>query len=85
MDEHNQVQFEEDYIKRNNHSITTRPDVSLTESVANAWDAGAHNVEITIPTEYDEYLSVEDDGGGLLTTCTNMLSRLVVLLDGRCH
>lgn len=23
MDEHNQVQFEEDYIKRNNHSITT--------------------------------------------------------------
>ena len=65
MDEHNQVQFEEDYIKRNNHSITTRPDVSLTESVANAWDAGAHNVEITIPTEYDEYLSVEDDGTGM--------------------
>lgn len=45
------VYFEEDYIFRNNKSITSNNDVALTEFVANAWDAGAHNVAITIPYE----------------------------------
>lgn len=30
------IQFEEDYIFKNNRSITTTPDLALTEFVANA-------------------------------------------------
>lgn len=43
----NAVYFEENYIFRNNKSITSNNDIALTEFVANAWDAGAHNVSIT--------------------------------------
>ena len=32
------IKFEEDYIFRNNRSITSLPDIALTELVANAWD-----------------------------------------------
>ena len=39
--------------------------VALTELVANAWDAGAYNVFITIPSDLDKELIVEDDGCGL--------------------
>ena len=56
------VYFEEDYIVRNNRTITSNNDIALTEFVANAWDAGAHNVEITIPYEEHEKIIVEDDG-----------------------
>lgn len=59
------VQFEENYIFRNNRSITSNNDVALTEFVANAWDAGAHNVDIVIPYDYHEEISVEDDGIGM--------------------
>lgn len=59
------VYFEEDYIFRNNKSITSNNDVALTEFVANAWDAGAHNVAITIPYEEHEKIIVEDDGIGM--------------------
>lgn len=45
------IYFEENYIFRNNRSITSNNDIALTEFVANAWDAGAHNVSITIPYE----------------------------------
>ena len=48
------VQFEEDYIYRTNRSITSTPDIALTEFVANAWDAGAMNVTITIPEEGED-------------------------------
>ena len=47
--DNNMVSFEENYIFRNNKSITSNNDIALTEFVANAWDAGAHNVDITIP------------------------------------
>lgn len=59
------VTFEENYIFRNNRSITSNSDIALTEFVANAWDAGAHNVDITIPLEEHEEIIVEDDGIGL--------------------
>lgn len=59
------VFFEENYIFRNYRSITSNNDVALTEFVANAWDAGAHNVSITIPYEEHEELVVEDDGTGM--------------------
>ena len=59
------VYFEENYIFRNYKSITSNNDIALTEFVANAWDAGAHNVSITIPYEEHEEIIVEDDGTGM--------------------
>lgn len=59
------VCFEENYIFRNNKSITSNNDIALTEFVANAWDAGAHNVNITIPYDYNDEIIVEDDGTGM--------------------
>ncbi len=62
----NGIQFEEDYIYRSNRAITTTPDIALTEFVANAWDAGAYHVYITIPAEgIDSRLVIEDDGTGM--------------------
>ena len=63
--ENNMVLFEEHYIFRNYKSITSNNDVALTEFVANAWDAGAHNVNITIPYNEHEQIVVEDDGTGM--------------------
>ena len=59
------VLFEENYIFRNYRSITSNNDIALTEFVANAWDAGAHNVNITIPYTNEGVIVVEDDGTGM--------------------
>lgn len=59
------ILFEENYIFRNYKSITSNNDIALTEFVANAWDAGAHNVNIIIPVEEGEKIIVEDDGIGM--------------------
>lgn len=59
------IQFEEDYIFRNNRSVTSIPDVALTEFIANAWDAGAYHVDMTIPSAFGQLISVEDDGTGM--------------------
>lgn len=63
--ENQTVCFEEDFIFRANKSITSNNDIALTEFVANAWDAGAHNVYITIPDELHKEIIVEDDGIGM--------------------
>lgn len=63
--DNNAVYFEENYIFRNYRSITSNNDIALTEFVANAWDAGAHNVSITIPAKLDEKIIIEDDGTGM--------------------
>lgn len=57
--------FEEDFLVRTLGSVVRVADVALTELVANAWDAGASKVKITIPDSYDEELVVEDDGTGM--------------------
>ena len=58
--------FEEDYILRSlGSSIVTQPDIALTELVANAWDAGASHVDIRIPDDINQILSVTDDGMGM--------------------
>ena len=44
-----EIKFEEGYLFRNNRAITSSPDIALTELVANAWDAGALKVDITLP------------------------------------
>jgi hypothetical protein len=57
--------FEEDYLIRSLGELGRRPDVALGELVANAWDAGASEVRIVIPSEKGDTLSVEDDGSGM--------------------
>jgi hypothetical protein len=57
--------FEEDYLIRTLGSIVQIPEIALTELVANAWDAGATSVDISIPEEYNQKLVVEDNGTGL--------------------
>ena len=57
--------FEEDFLVRSLGSIAHSRDVVPTELVANAWDAGASEVRITIPSDYELDLIVEDDGCGM--------------------
>ena len=57
--------FEENYLQRTYKTLTTKPEIALTELVANAWDAGASRVDITIPTETKDFLVIQDNGTGL--------------------
>jgi len=57
--------FEEGYLQHSLGAIASDPLVSLTELVANAWDAGASKVNIQIPSDYGDELSVTDDGTGM--------------------
>ena len=57
--------FEENYLQRTHKTLTTNPEIALTELVANAWDAGATTVNITIPGEYGQRLVIEDNGIGM--------------------
>lgn len=58
--------FEENFLVRSVPAgLTMVSDVALTELVANAWDAGATKVEITIPEKQDDWLVVKDNGAGL--------------------
>ncbi len=57
--------FEEDYLIRTLGSLGTQPEVALTELVANAWDAGATEVDIFIPEEMGQKLTIQDNGCGL--------------------
>jgi len=64
----NHMRFEDDYLTRTYSYIINRPDLALTELVANAWDSGAENVKINISTLKDLInmtISVEDDGTGM--------------------
>lgn len=66
MEEYKQTtMFEEEYIYRTTGSVTQKSDNALTELIANAWDAGARNVNITIPEVEDEKIIIEDDGTGM--------------------
>ena len=60
--------FEDDFLVRNLGRIAQDPEVALTELVANAWDAGASRVNITIPPSRLLNLVVEDDGHGMSST-----------------
>lgn len=57
--------FEENYLVRTLGRIAQDPEVALTELVANAWDAGASLVDLTIPPTNGLVLTVEDDGHGM--------------------
>jgi hypothetical protein len=58
--------FEQDFLVRTLGSIVQSAEVALTELVANAWDAGAAEVKITVPEgDNDEVLVIQDDGVGM--------------------
>lgn len=57
--------FEKDFLIRTLGSLATQPDIALTELIANAWDAGATEVEIFIPEKQGELLTIKDNGTGL--------------------
>jgi hypothetical protein len=57
--------FEEDYLIRTLGPLGTYPEIALTELVANAWDAGATKVNITIPGDFGQTLQIFDNGSGL--------------------
>ena len=57
--------FEEDYLIRTLGNLGSSAEIALTEIVANAWDAGATNVDIFIPEERGQKLTIEDNGAGL--------------------
>ncbi|MDL2279494.1 ATP-binding protein [Desulfovibrio sp. OttesenSCG-928-G11] len=57
--------FEENYLLRTLGPLANKADIALTEIVANAWDAGASQVNITIPDSADKQLIIEDNGTGL--------------------
>src|SRR5262245_52078692 len=57
--------FEDDYLVKSLGNIVRDSEYALTELVANAWDAGATNVNIVIPTQQNGLIKVIDNGVGL--------------------
>lgn len=57
--------FEKDFLLRTLGELSHKADVALTELVANAWDAGATKVDVTIPPKRNQKLIISDDGIGL--------------------
>ncbi len=57
--------FEDDYLLRELGQVAHVPQVALTELVANAWDAGASKVDLTLPAEIGGALTIIDDGHGM--------------------
>jgi hypothetical protein len=64
-DESTDSHFEENYLLRTIGPIAEDAGMALTELVANAWDAGASLVDLTIPEMTGGTLIVEDDGHGM--------------------
>ncbi len=57
--------YEDNFLMRDLGGVVKRPDIALTELVANAYDAGASKVDITIPDEYQKLLVIADNGVGM--------------------
>ncbi len=60
-----QVSFGSGFLQDHAGHIMTDPRVAVIELIANAYDAGAYNVDIEWPREKDEVLSITDDGIGM--------------------
>jgi len=74
-------QYEDEFLLRSLGPLAYRSDIALSELVANAWDAGATLVEITVPQVNGGILVIEDDGTGL--TREQFLSRWMTLAYNR--
>lgn len=75
------VTFEEGYLYRTNKTIISNPDYALTEAVANCWDAGATEVNISLPEIEGDIISIEDNGTGM--TDEEFMKRWMVLSYNR--
>lgn len=74
--------FEDGFLRRSiKNGITTNPETAITELVANAWDAGATEVDITIPSSSGNLLIISDNGEGM--TRDEFLSRWMTLSYNR--
>lgn len=74
--------FEDGFLRRSiKNGITTNPETAITELVANAWDAGATEVDITIPSSAGSLLIISDNGEGM--TREEFLSRWMTLSYNR--
>lgn len=60
-----EASYEKGYLRRELGDVVTRPEIAITELVANAYDAGASAVSIIIPSDFGGTLLVEDDGTGM--------------------
>ncbi|MGC0826059.1 ATP-binding protein [Pantoea agglomerans] len=59
------VTYEDRFLFKEIGTIATKPDVAITEIVANSHDAGATLVKITITESQPQVLTIEDNGVGL--------------------
>lgn len=57
--------YDESFLDRHAGSLLLDPTVAIIELVANAWDAGAVNVQITWPNGPGEKFVIADDGCGM--------------------
>ena len=74
--------FEDGFLRRSiKNGITTNPETAITELVANAWDAGATEVDITIPSSAGNLLIISDNGEGM--TRDEFLNRWMTLSYNR--
>ena len=78
-----ETKYEENYLRRELGDIVNHPDIAITELIANAHDAGASKVEIIIPEEFNQTLSVADDGIGM--TSVHLQNRWMMMRYNRLH
>lgn len=57
--------FGSNFIEKNFSNIVNYPAVALAEIVANAWDAGATEIKITITPDDNDLVTIEDNGMGM--------------------
>ncbi|MDR1508364.1 MAG: ATP-binding protein, partial [Synergistaceae bacterium] len=57
--------FERDFFERTYPSVVHDYSVAFSEIVANAWDAGATRVDITLPEMRNEDIIIKDNGSGM--------------------
>lgn len=60
-----QARFSKRFLDEHSGKIISNPKIALVELVANCWDAGAKNVNITWPSEEEGYFEISDDGTGM--------------------
>jgi HSP90 family molecular chaperone len=57
--------FEDGYLRRDLRAVAEKPEVAIAELVANAWDAGASEIDILVPDCLGGVISISDNGVGL--------------------
>ncbi len=60
-----QARFSRRFLDEHSGKIISDPKIALVELLANCWDAGARNVNITWPLEEEGYFEIRDDGIGM--------------------